>query len=76
MTSYVPNKSTEGSARRGGTPYASGTPCVSLDAKDNIATPNDPPTTASEAVRRARAAWAPVSQQLSLDVGLDEERGQ
>jgi hypothetical protein len=74
VTSYVRNESTEGSAPRGGNPGASEGPYASLDETNNNVDPVPPPT-ASEAIRRARAAWAPVTQQLSFEVGLDEEQG-
>jgi hypothetical protein len=67
MTSYVPNEAAESSAWRGGNPWSPESPLASLDETSNNTDPL-PPTTASEAIRRARAAWALVSQQLSLDV--------
>ena len=68
--SYVRDESPEGYASRGENIGSSESPSVSLDKTNN----NVPPTTASEAVRRARDAWRRVSQQLSLDVGVDEEQ--
>jgi hypothetical protein len=68
--SYVRNESAEGYASRGENIWSSESPSASLDETNKQL----PPTTAREAVRRARAAWARTSSQLSLNVGVDEER--